>query len=209
MFTGLVEGIGEVRAARTRAGIRDLTIRSPFPVGDLTEGASIAVHGVCLTLVENGSANGTFRVQAVPETLRRSTIGRLRVGDSVHLERALRADARLGGHFVQGHVDGLGRVRRSSREHGETVLEIAIPARLERYVVEKGSIAIDGVSLTVGRKGARWLRVHIIPKTAAATLLAGYRAGHKVNLEVDLLAKYAESLLAPIRDFERDSEEEA
>jgi riboflavin synthase len=195
MFTGLVEGIGEVRGVRTRAGVRDLTIRSSFPREDLAEGASIAVNGVCLTLVGPGGTEGDFTVQAVPETLHRTTIGRLKAGDTVHLERALRADARLGGHFVQGHVDGLGRVRRAGRRQGETTLEIAIPGRLERYIVEKGSIAIDGVSLTVGRVGPGWMRVHIIPKTAAVTLLAGYRAGHAVNLEVDLIAKYTESLL--------------
>lgn len=195
MFTGLVEGIGEVRGVRTRAGVRDLTIRSSFPAEDLVEGASIAVNGVCLTLVGPGGDDGEFRVQAVPETLRRTTIGRLKTGDSVHLERALRADARLGGHFVQGHVDGLGRVRRASRRQGELTLEIAIPGRLGRYIVEKGSIAIDGVSLTVGRVGPGWMRVHIIPKTAAVTMLSGYRAGYTVNLEVDLIAKYTESLL--------------
>jgi riboflavin synthase len=209
MFTGLVEGIGEVCGVRTRGGVRDLRIRSPFPQEDLTEGASIAVQGVCLTLVESGTADGAFRVQAVPETLRRTTVGRLRVGDAVHLERALRADSRLGGHFVQGHIDGLGRIRRARREQGETTLDIMIPSRLARYVVEKGSIAIDGVSLTVGRKGVGWMRVHIIPKTVGATLLGSYRVGRKVNLEVDLLAKYAESLLAPIRASENDSQEDA
>jgi riboflavin synthase len=209
MFTGLIEAIGEISAVRNQAGVRSLTVRSPFPRGDLAEGASIAIHGVCLTLVEAGGEDGAFRVQAVPETLRRTTIGRLRVGDQVHLERALRADSRLGGHFVQGHVDGLGRVRRSVRGAGEVVLEIAIPGRLGRYIVEKGSIAIDGVSLTVGRMGAGWMRVHIIPKTSSATLLAAYRVGRKVNLEVDLLAKYAESLLAPIRGDEDDSQEDA
>ena len=208
MFTGLVEGIGRVSGVRSRAGVRELTIRSPFPKEDLSEGASIAVSGVCLTLVSGGSDDGVFRAQAVAETLRRTTIGRLRVGDAVHLERALRAGARIGGHFVQGHVDGLGRIRRSIRASGETTLEVAIPRRLNRYVVEKGSIAIDGVSLTVGRCGAGWMRVHIVPKTAAATLLADYRAGRKVNLEVDLLAKYAESLLAPVKVLDGGPEEE-
>ena len=119
------------------------------------------------------------------------------MGDRVHLEQALRANDRLGGHLVQGHVDGVGRVRRRGRMGGELVLEIGIPVRLGRYVVEKGSICVDGVSLTVGRRAAGWFRVHIIPATVAATRLAECRVGRPVNIEVDLMAKYAESLTAP------------
>lgn len=195
MFTGLVSGVGEIVRVRTRRGARELTIRSPFPLEDLCRGASIAVHGVCLTLVADGSKDGVFRVEAGAETLRRSILGRLRSGDGVHLERALRVDDRLGGHLVQGHVDGVGRVRRVGRLAGEWTLEIGIPPRLRRYVVEKGSICVDGVSLTVGRTGPGWFRVHIIPATAAVTRLTGYKAGQMVNIEVDLLAKYVESLL--------------
>ena len=146
-------------------------------------------------MVADGSEDGVFRVEAGAETLKRSVLGRLRSGDGVHLERALRVDDRLGGHLVQGHVDGVGRVRRTGRMAGEWTLEIGIPPRLRRYVVEKGSICVDGVSLTVGRTGPGWFRVHIIPATAAATRLTAYRAGHLVNIEVDLLAKYVESLL--------------
>ncbi len=197
MFTGLVSGVGEVARVRTRQGLRELAIRSPFPPEDLLPGASIAVQGVCLTLIAQGSADGLFRAEVGPETLRRTTLGRLQAGDRVHLERALRANDRLGGHIVQGHVDGVGRVRRRGKMGGEWVLEIAIPARMGRYLVEKGSICVDGVSLTVGRKGAGWFRVHIIPATASATSLADYRIGRPVNIEVDLMAKYAESLSTP------------
>jgi riboflavin synthase len=198
MFTGLVSGVGEVIRVRIRQGIRELTIRSPFPPEDLRPGASIAVHGVCLTLVAQGSADGVFRVEAGKETLHRTVLGRIRVGDRVHLERALRADDRLGGHLVQGHVDGIGKIRRRGRAGGEWVLEIGIPPRMRRYVVEKGSICVDGVSLTVGRTGPGWFRVHIIPATAAATRLTDYRVGRPVNIEVDLLAKYVESLAGPL-----------
>jgi riboflavin synthase len=198
MFTGLVSGVGEVIRVRIRQGIRELTIRSPFPPEDLRPGASIAVHGVCLTLVAQGSADGVFRVEAGKETLHRTVLGRIRVGDRVHLERALRADDRLGGHLVQGHVDGIGKIRRRGRAGGEWVLEIGIPPRMRRYVVEKGSICVDGVSLTVGRTGPGWFRVHIIPATVASTRLTDYRVGRPVNIEVDLLAKYVESLAGPL-----------
>lgn len=194
MFTGLVSGVGEVVRVRTRRGLRELAIRSPFPPEDLPRGASIAVQGVCVTLIAPGSSDGLFHAEIGPETLRRTTLGRLRAGDRVHLETALKASDRLGGHLVQGHVDGVGRVRRRGRMGGEHVLEIGLPVRMGRYVVEKGSISVDGVSLTVGRKGAGWFRVHIIPATASATNLADYRIGRPVNIEVDLMAKYAESL---------------
>jgi len=196
MFTGLVEGIGEVRAVRVRFGVRELRIRSPFPREDLGAGSSISIHGVCLTLVGSAAPGGTFCVQVVSETLRRSNLGRLRAGDRVHLERSLRAGARLGGHIVQGHVDGLGRIRRSGHRAGEWVMDIGHQRAIARYIVEKGSICVDGVSLTVARKGRDWFRVHIIPATAAATLFARYRPGRLVNLEVDPIAKYVESVLA-------------
>ncbi|MDM7915216.1 MAG: riboflavin synthase, partial [Candidatus Eisenbacteria bacterium] len=169
--------------------------RSPFPKADLVAGASIAVHGVCLTLVESGGDDGVFRVQAGRETLRRSVLRGLRVGSLVHLERALAAGDRLGGHIVQGHVDGIGRIARVQRGGGETVLDVAAAPEILRYLVEKGSVTVDGVSLTVGRVGARAFRVHVIPKTAETTLLARYRPGRRVNLEADILAKYVEALL--------------
>lgn len=197
MFTGLVSGVGEIVRVRSRRGVRELSILSPYPPEDLIPGASIAVQGVCLTLISQGSADGLFQAEVGPETQRRTTLGRLRVGDRVHLEQALRASDRLGGHLVQGHIDGVGRVRRRGRVGGEIVLEIGIPVRLGRYVVEKGSICVDGVSLTVGRRGAGWFRVHLIPATVAATRLAECRIGRPVNIEVDLMAKYAESLTAP------------
>jgi riboflavin synthase len=195
MFTGLVQGIGEIRQVRDRAGVRSFRIRSPFAGGDLHRGESVAVHGVCLTLTEDGMPDGTFLVDAARETLRRTTLARLRGGDRVHLERALAAGDRLGGHLVQGHVDGVGLLRRSTRVRGEWILSVLHPRRLAPYIVEKGSIAIDGVSLTVGLVRSAGFRVHIIPTTANETLLARYRPGRRVNLEVDVIAKYVESQL--------------
>jgi riboflavin synthase len=195
MFTGLVTGVGEVVRVVPRQGVRGLTIRSRFPVEELRRGASVSVHGVCLTLIADGSGDGTFRVEAGVETLRRSVLGGLRAGSRVHLELAMRANDRLGGHLVQGHVDGIGKVRRTGRLGGDWILEIDVPSGLSRYIVEKGSICVDGVSLTVGRIRSRTFRVHVIPATAATTRLTEYRVGHPVNLEVDILAKYVESIL--------------
>lgn len=196
MFTGLVEGIGEVRRVVDRGGVREIQILSPFPPADLRKGASISIHGVCLTLIENGGRDGTFRVEATSETLRRSTLSRLRTGDRVHLERSLAVGGRFGGHIVQGHVDGTGTVLRSIRSGGGRVIDLLIPRGLSAYVVEKGSIAIDGVSLTVGQVAGDRLRLHVIPATAEATLLAKYRPGRVVNLEVDVIAKYVEAILS-------------
>ncbi|MBD3162164.1 MAG: riboflavin synthase [Candidatus Eisenbacteria bacterium] len=195
MFTGLVEGIGEIVTVRNEGGVRMLAIRSPWTDPDLAAGDSLAVQGVCLTLSGPPTSDGLLPLQAIAETLRRSNLGRLRVGDSVHLERAARLGDRLGGHLVQGHVDGLGRIRRNEKRRGETLLEIGLDREWIRYLVEKGSVAVDGVSLTVGEVGRDWFRVYIIPATAKATLLAGYRPGRTVNVEVDLFAKYVESLL--------------
>jgi riboflavin synthase len=195
MFTGLVEDVGEVSGLRSRGGVREILVRTALPPADLRAGDSVSVHGVCLTLMADCDPEGSFRVAAVSETLRRSTLDKLRPGSRVHLERALKLEDRLGGHLVQGHVDGLGSVRRIERRGEEWVLDVGLPQRLRRYLVEKGSICLDGVSLTVARTGPDWFRVHIVPATAGSTLIARYRPGREVNLEVDLIAKYVESLL--------------
>ncbi len=195
MFTGLVEAVGVVRSARTRGGVRELEVESPLDPASLTRGASIAIQGVCLTLTQAGAQNGRFRVEAGPETIRRTTLGSWRAGDRVHLERALRLGDRLGGHIVQGHVDGTGELLRSGRTGGAWSMEIGLDSAWMRYVVEKGSIAVDGVSLTVAKRRRGRFKVQIIPATAQATLLATYRPGRRVNIEVDIMAKYAESIL--------------
>jgi riboflavin synthase len=199
MFTGLIEDIGEIVALRRSGGVHEISIRTQLPSESLRSGDSVAVHGVCLTLIEKVEGNGILRVQAVPESLSRSSLKSVRVGDRVHLERALGVGDRLGGHLVQGHVDGIGRIRHVGRRGGEWTLDVVVPRQWMRFIVEKGSISIDGVSLTVGRIGAEWFRVHIIPATAERTLLTGYRVGREVNLEIDVIAKYVDSLLGGFR----------
>jgi riboflavin synthase len=186
VFTGLVEGMGEVERPGPRVRIRaDLALA----VGD-----SVAVDGCCLTVVAAG--DGWFEADAVPETLRRTTLGRRGPGDRVNLERPLRADGRLGGHFVQGHVDGVGRVAGRRAEGDSLLLDFTAGPELLRYVAEKGSIAVDGVSLTVAARLQGGFRVAVIPHTAAATTLGSRLTGDEVNLEADVLAKYVEGLLA-------------
>jgi riboflavin synthase len=192
MFTGLVESTGTVAAVeRDDSGAR-LSVVTPL-ASELADGDSIAVNGVCLTA--RGVQADRFVADVMAETLRRSSLGPLAKGDTVNLELPLRADARLGGHVVQGHVDGVGEVE-SVREDGfARVVRVAAPAELLRYVVEKGSIAIDGVSLTVSTVDGEALEVSLIPETLERTTLGAVEPGRPVNLEVDVLAKYVEKLV--------------
>ncbi|HXV92103.1 MAG TPA: riboflavin synthase [Pseudonocardia sp.] len=177
-----------------------LTVRGPLVTADARHGDSIAVNGVCLTVVDpGGSTGGTFTVELVPETLRRTSLSAAATGTRVNLERAVPAGGRLGGHIVQGHVDGVGTlVSRSPGERSDE-LTFALPAELERYVVEKGSIAVDGVSLTVAAVAPGGFSVALIPTTLAHTTLGERLAGDTVNLEVDVVAKYVERLTAAHR----------
>ena len=194
MFTGLVQGLGEVhRVDRTADGVR-LSVRSPL-AGELSEGDSVAVNGVCLTAV--GMCGGElFGADVMQETLRRSSLGEVEAGSRVNLELPLRAADRLGGHVVQGHVDGLGIVREVREEGFSRVVTIDAEPALLRYVVEKGSIAVDGVSLTVAEIGDDHFAVSLIPETLERTTLGEAEPGRQVNLEVDVLAKYVEKLVA-------------
>ena len=197
MFTGLVEGVGEITGMRRLAEGLRLAVAPPFPVAELTLGESVAVSGACLTVVAvKGRA---FQVDVSPETLAKSTLSLKKVGDRVNLERALRLGDRLGGHLVTGHVDGLGVLRelRSGPEH--QVLTFALPADLAPLVIEKGSIAVDGVSLTVNAVSGNTFQVNIIPFTAKDTTLAGLKVGDQVNLETDIIGKYVAKLLGPHR----------
>ncbi|MCK4414287.1 MAG: riboflavin synthase [Candidatus Eisenbacteria sp.] len=196
MFTGLIEEIGLIRRRSPFAGGVRFEIEAPRLAPALSAGDSVACHGLCLTVERLAAGGSGFTVAAITESLRRSTARDWRRGDRLHLEPALRAENRLGGHLVQGHVDGLGRVVRAGREGRETVLALQIPPPLRRYLVAKGSLAVDGVSLTVGAVRGGVCRLFIIPKTLACTLLGNYRPGRPVNLEVDLVAKYVESLSA-------------
>jgi riboflavin synthase len=192
MFTGLIADIGSVTALERDDEGATLEIRSAL-VGDLAEGDSIAVNGVCLTAT--GLAEGSFRAQAMRETLERSSLGELQVGAPVNLELPLRAEDRLGGHVVQGHVDGTGRVRAVREEGFSRVLEIEAGPRVARYLVEKGSVAVDGVSLTISALDEEGFAVSLIPETLQRTNLGAIREGSLVNIEVDILAKHVERLM--------------
>ncbi len=197
MFTGIVEELGEVTGRDLLADAARLTIRGPVVTEDAGHGDSIAVNGVCLTVVDL-LPDGQFTADVMAETLNRSSLGQLQVGSRVNLERAAAVNSRLGGHIVQGHVDGTGRVvARSPSEHWE-VVRIEAPAAVARYVVEKGSITVDGISLTVSGLGAQphdWFEVSLIPTTRELTTLGRAPVGTQVNLEVDVIAKYVERLM--------------
>jgi riboflavin synthase len=205
MFTGIVEELGEVVALEEFGDSARLTVRGPVVTAGASAGDSIAVNGVCLTVAD--ASDGTLRADVMGETLSRSGLGALAAGSAVNLERPLRLDGRLGGHIVQGHVDGTGTIlERRPSEHWD-VLRISVPPPLARYVVEKGSIAVDGVSLTVSALapvrshgvgppgGPDWIEVSLIPETLARTTLGRKQPGETVNLEVDMIAKYVERLL--------------
>jgi riboflavin synthase len=192
MFTGLVADLGTVRAVdATPDGVR-MAVATRL-AGELSEGDSVAVNGVCLTAT--AVADGTFAADVMHETLRRSSLAEVAEGSPVNLELPLRAADRLGGHVVQGHVDGVGAVRDVRDDGFARVVTIAAPPELLRYVVEKGSIAVDGVSLTVAGIGRDWFAVSLIPETLERTNLGAAQPGVPVNLEVDVLAKYVEKLV--------------
>lgn len=190
MFTGIIEELGEVVALEPAGDSARLTLRGPLVVSDAVYGASIAVNGVCLTVTD--VKDDTFTVDVMKETLDRSSLGGLTPGDGVNLERAVRLSDRMGGHLVQGHVDGVGRI--VSREPGDRwdVVTVALPAALSHYVVDKGSITVDGVSLTVVQARDDAFTVSLIPTTLQLTTLGRRRPGDPVNLEVDVVAKYVE-----------------
>jgi riboflavin synthase len=202
VFTGIIEEQGEVVGVATRGDSAVLSVRARRVADDLVHGASIAVNGVCLTVVgwradESGSEGSDTIIDfdVMGETLKRSVIGSAAAGDPVNLERAVRADARLDGHVVQGHVDGTGVVlTRTSGTQWDTV-RFGLDRQLARFAAEKGSVAVDGVSLTVSATGPDWFEVGLIPETLRATTLGRKTPGDPVNLEMDVLAKYVARLL--------------
>ena len=202
MFTGIVEEVGTLAAREDSSDAAVLRIRARRVLEDVSLGDSISVNGVCLTVtgVEPDGEASVWSTDVMAETLRRSSLGGLADGDPVNLERAVSAGGRLGGHVVQGHVDGVGTVvSRSPSEHWD-VVRVGLPPGLARYVVEKGSITVDGVSLTVSALSAAddpepWFEVSLIPATLRETTLGGRAPGDPVNLEVDVIAKYVERLL--------------
>jgi len=194
VFTGIVEELGVLVDKAELTDAARFTIRGPLVTADAGHGDSIAVNGVCLTVVEV-LGDGEFTADVMGETLNRSSLGDVGVGSRVNLERAATVNSRLGGHIVQGHVDGTGGViSRTPFDHWE-VVRIGLPPALSRYVVEKGSITVDGVSLTVSAVGDDWFEVSLIPTTRELTTLGQAVVGDTVNLEVDIIAKYVERLL--------------
>lgn len=195
MFTGIVEEIGTIESVSRGTDSYILKIRADKVLGGTVEGDSIAVNGLCLTATS--IENGSFTADVMPESLRRSSLAALKKGDSVNLERALSLSSRLGGHIVTGHIDGVGTIVKYKNEGNAVWITISAPESIMHYIVEKGSIAIDGVSLTVAAVGADWFKVSIIPHTGAKTILLQKREGVRVNLENDIIGKYIEKLCAP------------
>jgi riboflavin synthase len=198
VFTGIVEELGEVVGIDLSGDSARIRVRGPLVTAGAGRGDSIAINGVCLTVT--ATQDGVFSADVIGETLDRTSLGALHAGSAVNLERPLRADGRLGGHIVQGHVDGTGAiVARQPAGDWESV-RISIPRDLARYVVLKGSVAVDGISLTVSGlgddAGGAWFEVSLIPETLARTTLGRKQPGEVVNLEVDMIAKYVERLLA-------------
>ena len=195
MFTGLVESMGTVVSIRKGRASAVLEIEDRVVTEDLKTGDSVAVNGVCLTAVTVNAGGGRFTADVMHETLNRSSLGSLRPGSRVNLERAMKADGRFGGHIVAGHADGTGVIRQVVRDDIAVRYTIAADPKILRYIIEKGSIAVDGISLTVAALEADSFTVSVIPHTAAATTLSEKRAGDRVNLENDLVGKYVERLL--------------
>ena len=195
MFTGMVEELGTIRAIRRGASSAVLSIGAGTILDDLKVGDSVAVNGVCLTATQVDG--GGFTADVMHETLDRSSLAGLAPGDKVNLERAMAAGGRFGGHIVSGHIDATGTITDRRRDDNAVWYTVSAPAALLRYVVEKGSIAIDGISLTVAAVEADRFSVSVIPHTAAVTVLGGKRPGDPVNLEADLIGKYVEKLLRP------------
>ena len=194
MFTGIVEELGEITAVENLGDACRFRVRGPVVTEGAKHGDSMAVNGVCLTVVEHEGDEFTADVMA--ETLDRSSLGAIAAGSRVNLERPTAVGARLGGHIVQGHVDGTGRVLERKPSENWEIIKISLPAELTRYVVEKGSITVDGISLTVVDAGPDYFTVSLIPTTLALTTLGIKQPGDPVNLEVDVVAKYVERLLA-------------
>jgi riboflavin synthase len=194
MFTGIVEELGQLAEIQWYGEGAVITVRAPLVTGDARPGDSIAVSGVCLTVT--GVADGAFTADVMKETFDRSALGSMIAGDAVNLERAATPNTRLGGHIVQGHVDGVGRIRGRTRGDRWDDVRIALPPALRRYVVHKGSIGVDGISLTVSDLHDDEFQVSLIPTTLALTTLGRKEIGALVNLEVDVIAKYVEQLVA-------------
>ncbi len=204
MFTGIIQAVGKITSLEKRGGDMRIGVDTgKLPMADVEPGDSIAVSGVCLTVVDMSAAG--FRADVSGETLRCTILGELALDDQVNLEKALTLSTRLGGHLVSGHVDGVGSVVSRSEDSRSVRFTLRAPDALARYIAAKGSITVDGVSLTVNAVNGAEFELNIVPHTLAETTLAGYRAARKVNLEVDLVARYLERLLLGERAAQPDS----
>ena len=195
MFTGLIEATGRVTVCEKRSAAAVLSVAVDLPVSEITIGDSVAVNGACLTVTAKRDATLTFDVS--PETLAGTTIGNLRSGQTVNLERALKLGDRMGGHIVTGHIDCKGKMTRISENSGNHVLDFSLPPEHARYLITKGSVAINGISLTVNTVTATGFSVNIIPLTYLSTTLAALKIGEDINIETDIIGKYVERLTSP------------
>ncbi len=195
MFTGIIEGLGTITAIQTTGKGSRLTVTSNFDIQQSRIGDSIAVNGACLTAVELGTRR--FVADVSPETLSRTTFGKAVVGERVNLERALRLSDRLDGHLVSGHIDGMGTIDRKKSAGNAVIITIKVPESLSRYMIQKGSVAVDGISLTINQCSEGYFEVSIIPHTAKLTTIGFKTAGAPVNIETDMIGKYVEQFLSP------------
>ena len=202
MFTGIVEGLGKVKRLARKGADAVLEIEAAIDLTDVALGDSIAVNGVCLTVTSKNQRS--FQADVSAETLSRTTLKTLQTGQPVNLEKSLRVGGFVGGHFVLGHIDGTGRIVSKTQKSGSLILAVELDDMLSRYIVEKGSIAVDGVSLTVNKLEKSRVYVNIIPHTAAQTALEMKKEGDQVNIETDILGKYVEKLLQSSRGIDKD-----
>lgn len=195
MFTGLIEEIGKITEIGVSRGAKKIAVQAQHVLNDIKIDDSILLNGVCLTVI--GKSTRDFTVEAVEETLRKTTLGNWHVGKRINLERALTAQSRLGGHFVQGHVDGVAKVTGWQQQAGGKMLSVMVPAELKAYLIPKGSVTFDGASLTIAAINGRQIQVALIPHTLEVTTLGALRIGEHINVEVDMLGKYVHHILTP------------
>jgi len=197
MFTGIIEGVGEIRAIRSSGQGRHFTIDTDFSLEETKVGDSIAVNGACLTVVSKEARR--FETDVSPETLAYTTFGKAAIGQRVNLERALRLSDRIDGHLVSGHIDGIGFIKKKAPLANAIIVTIQAPEALTRYMIRKGSVAVDGISLTINRCDRDGFEVSIIPHTASSTTIGVNKAGAAVNLETDMIGKYVERFVTERR----------